>query len=379
MDLESPAYGWIGGIIGALVVVVLAWMAGANLTSLSTLSGIAFTAVLIAFGGGIIGEYGIDEWGWKKITVIFVSMIFVFGTGIYVMSQTSTQFTEGLGLPFGKQAPEPVDKDAESLMRGNVVDTLSDPQVGISNATIKFYAEQPEAGVTGTGIYSDNTDAGGTFSKTLTEYPGTEMYVTAAKDNTYYSEMDSGTSGETGTAATNITFDEHGKGLAKIGSLSWKLSNIQNENANADNVSLSGSTITLDNGASPFQFDIVFETSVSDTAIRDLVFEIEEGAAYSTVNPEEVEFEVVKAEGDLETDWTEGETKWTSSVTESLLETTGDLEYNNDLAIRVTVGDTDQTGEVIQFDSIDDLEDDEGLEGESGIPEYSLSITVSTP
>jgi hypothetical protein len=373
MDLESPAYGWIGGIIGAIVVVAIAWMAGVDLASMSTLSGIAFIAVLVAFGGGMIGEYGIENWEWKKITVIFVSMIFVFGTGIYAMSQTSTQFTEGLGLPFGKQAPPPEDRDAESLMRGNVVDTLSDPQVGVKNATIKFYAEQPEDGVAGTGIYTDNSDSGGSFSKIVTEYPGTEMYVTAAKDNTYYSEVDTGTSGETGTAATNVTFDEYGKGLMKIGSLSLSLV----DKEPSDNITLNGwDNIELDQGAGQFTFTMRLEPSDSATAIRDLLVELEDGGGYDTVNPAKVEFEVVTAEGDLSTEWTEGNPTWSDSVTDSVLEASGDLEYNNDLEIKVTIGSTDATGTVVEIETIDDLFDSTGVEGETGIPEQSLTIEV---
>jgi hypothetical protein len=340
---------------------------------MSTLSGIAFIAVLVAFGGGMIGEYGIENWEWKKITVIFVSMIFVFGTGIYAMSQTSTQFTEGLGLPFGKQAPPPEDRDAESLMRGNVVDTLSDPQVGVNNATIKFYAEQPEDGVAGTGIYTDNSDSGGSFSKIVTEYPGTEMYVTAAKDNTYYSEVDTGTSGETGTAATNVTFDEYGKGLMKIGSLSLSLV----DKEPSDNITMNGwDNIELDQGTGPFTFTMRLETSASATAIRDLLVELEDGGGYDTVNPAEVEFEVVTAEGDLSTEWTEGNPTWSDSVTDSVLEASGDLEYNNDLEIKVTIGSTDATGTVVEIETIDDLFDSTGVEGETGIPEQSLTIEV---
>lgn len=370
---KSDARLWgLMSILGALVVLGLFINNGLAITEMNVLL-ISGVSLMISFILGL----GVGDWFYDDVTkkMVILSLVSLFiGASIVglILPYTSTAFGDVAG--FGAQTEEDVTEPAfPSYMRGSVVNALSSPQTAISDATINFYDTEPTVGVGKVALYDDNTNSSGSFMTEVEESEGTLLWATASKSG-YYSEKDSGTTGESGSGATKLTFGNYGDGLTEVGTFNKRITNAEP----SDNITIDGSgDIVLDNAAdTTFDFDLVIETSASETALRDLYIEMEEG---SDLDNEAVEMEIKQVEdpdyGTLSASVVGGKLVWTDDVTETQIQCDGDLQYRKDLVISFTIDSDDATtGTIISVEEIDDLSSDEGLEGESGISAQSFAI-----
>lgn len=371
MDKDNRAVGAGLALVGFIIALVIMMGQGLTLNSLPVMALSGAGLLLSIIGGVMVYDFTLDNVS-KKFSIAGSMALIVGLIIVLLLPFTSSAFGDVAG--YGAMTPEeePDEPTSPSFMRGNVVDAMTDPETVISGADIRFYDVEPSDGAQNT-LYTDNTDTSGSFMTEIEEYAGTSLWVTAHSSG-YYAEKDKGETGATGSKATNLQFDEYGKGLTAVGTFSKRLTNADNP----DNIQIDGSgNIEIDNSeADEFQFDIVIETSASETALRNLLFEIEEAAAYDS---ESVELEVVEAEdpsyGTLDYSVPSGKEAWTSDITETEYQFDGDLEYNQDIVIRVTI-DTSASaeGNLVEFEDVDDLEGGVGLEGETGISQESWYI-----
>lgn len=368
--MNDRLLGAVAGLVGALVVLVFFSMNGLSLTSLETAGPAIAVIIFSTIGGAYIFDSAVEDLETKKVVAGMMS----FGLGIALVAMipyASTTYGQVAGYGSQPEAPEP--EEGPSYMRGSVIDALSSPTSAISDAEINYYDTEPVEGVGDVSLYSDNTNAQGSFSTELTEAPNSNFWVTASS-NGYYSEKDQGQSAKYLSGASDIAFDEYGEGLTKVGSLDWRISDADNP----DNVDLSSGDVNLDDGAGPFNFNIVFEDSDSASAIRDLLMEIEEGSGFD--ENVSVEFELTEVEdpdeGSLSSSITSGEMVW-DQITETEIQFDGDLQYRKDIVLNVDIELNGATGTIIEFDSIDDLSGLTGIEGEDGISEESFVIETA--
>lgn len=370
--MENRTIGAIAAITGYVLALIFFMNAGLTLTSMAALSLAGLAFVFAVIGGSIIYDYLYDDVvEQKKVWAGALTLLFGLGT-VFALPFLSTAYGDVMGYGQRTAPPAPEEPAFPSYMRGSVVNALSSPQTAISDASIKYYDTEPQAGVGQVALYTDNTDSSGSFMTEVKESEGTLLWATASKSN-YYAEKDSGTTGESGSGATNLNFNNYGNGLTKIGTFSDRLTNLEP----SDNIQLSGNEIQIENDANTtFTFNLVIETSASETAIRDLYAEMEEGSAYDN---EGVEMEVITVEdpdyGTLSASKVGGQYVWDSNSTETQIQFDGDLQYRKDIVIRFTIESDDATvGTVVSFDDLDDLSGGVGLEGGTGISTQTLSI-----
>lgn len=383
MDVKSRTTGSLVAVVMFLIGMAAMVYYGLSLNSLQVLfiSGAGLIASAIA--GAVLYDFFLEDIT-DKVSFSLTIAAFIGLFVVFLLPFASTAFGDVMGYGAQTEAPEAEEPAFPSYMRGTVVNTLSSPQTAISDATITYYDVEPEAGVSNTSLYADNTDASGSFMTEIEEDEGTALWATASKSNSdnYYSEKDSGETGATGSGATDLTFGNYGAGLTEVGTFKKSLANIENGSGAAENVSIDGGDIKLDSGAGPYNFDIVIETSASDTAIRNLFMEVEEGSSFDA-STMDVEFEI-KEEGDpdygtLTSSIVSGDIVWDSEISEFEIQWTGDLQYRKDIVINVDIeGFTGTSGDVLaNFEDVDDLMGAAGIESETGISQESWTIEIT--
>jgi hypothetical protein len=386
VEIDDEIFAGILGALGGLALILLLVMTG----QVDAGNVMHWVILIISAPIGIATSMSVYNWIIEERDSKLLKLmggLGGMGSAVAVVSIAAMLLTPaltsaaGLPSPLAEDEPVPEAPDAESVARGTVWNAYSDPLTGISGADIAFYAEgeEPMAGEANpSSIYTDNTDSSGSFKTDLSEYPQTNLWVTAYDDNNYYSEKDKVQTAKTATGVDEATFDMMGEpGLARVGTLGVRITNIQNGAGNAENVALSTNTITLDNGEGPFTFDLVIEEDAgSEYALLNLAIDAEEGGSFSSVDPT-IEHEITTEEG-VDASWVDGSYEtWSDDQTEGEIIADGFLEHNNDLVIRITVEDlSGSTGDIATYE-INDLLDSTGVEGESGIPQETITLTVS--
>jgi len=208
----------------------------------------------------------------------------------------------------------------------------------------------------------ENTDSSGaTTIKVDGVYPGTDAWISGTKSG-YYPDKQAVSLAETISGASASLE------LENIGVLNIKVMNAEP----ADNITLSGSTVQLDQGAGPFSFDLVLETSEYESVLRDLQVDQEQGAAWSSISAD-ITAEVTMAEG-VDTSLVSGDPNLIDSD-EAVWNFAGDLEHLKDIRIHYEVTNVSATGELVSM-SINDLLDGEAIHGVTGISENTPTIDV---
>jgi len=371
VNKENRAIGAALGAVGFFIALLVMANMGLSLNQVgvAALTGAGFLISVVL--GTVLYDFVLDNVS-KKLSIAG-SLTLALGI-IIVLVMPFVSMGYGKVAGYGIQPKKPKKKPVKpSYMRGTVVDALSQPQQAISDASIKYYDTEPAAGVGKVSLYSDNTDSTGSFMTEISEYAGTHLWATASKSG-YYAEKDDGLTGATGSKATNLNFNDHAKGLTKIGSLSKRITNAEP----ADNINLvSGGDVVLDNAAADtFTFDLVIEDPDSATALRDLYFSADDGDAYDN---ETVEMEIPTAEnpdyGTLTANVVSGKLAWGQGINSTEIQMSGDLQYRKDLVIHFKIGSSDgTTGTVIDFEDVDDLSGQVGLESETGIANQPFQI-----
>jgi len=357
---------WGGlSVIGALLVLFVWVNKGLPIQQADVLF-ISGIALMISFILGLaVGDWFYDDVT-KKLTTLSIVSLFI-GASIVglILPAVSTSFGQVAGYGVQPKKPAPKKPAKPSYMRGAIVDALSQPQQAIADASIKYYDTEPAAGVGKVALYTDNTDSSGSFITEISEYEGTHLWATASKSG-YYAEKDDGVTGATGSRAVNLTFNNYGKGLTKIGSLSKRITNAEP----ADNIYLSNGDVVLENAAADtFTFDLVIEDPDSATALRNLYISADDGGAYDN---ETVEMEIPTAEnpdyGTLTANVVSGKLAWGQGINSTEVQMNGDLQYRKDLVIHFKITSDDATtGTIIDFEDLNDLSGQVGLEGGTGI------------
>lgn len=371
--MENKQIGAVSGTVGFIIGLLAMMNSGLTITTISAASLAGLALIVTIIGGSILYDFLYEDVVsqnkmWAGTLVLLFGILTVLALPFF-----STTYGDAMGYGAMTEEEAPPEAAFPSYMRGTVVDALSSPTTAISGADIAYYDVEPTAGAGNVALYTDNTDSSGSFMTEIKEDAGTLLWATASSSG-YYSEKDKGTTGASGSKATNIEFDDYGKGLTKIGTFSKRITNAEP----SDNISIDGSgNIELENKAdSTFTFDVVIETSASETALRDLLLEAEEGSAYDN---EGVEMEVIQTEdpdyGTLSANLTGGQYVWDGDSTETVIQCDGDLQYRKDLVIRFTIDSDDATtGTIVNFEEVNDLSGDTGIEGEDGIGNQSFSI-----
>jgi len=372
VNKENRAIGAGLGIAGFFIALLAMLNMGLTLNQLGVvaLSGAGF--LISAVLGTVLYDFMLDNVS-KKLSLAGGSTLALGIIIVLLMPFVSASFGQVAG--YGMQpANAGTNQPAKpSYMRGAVVDALSQPQVAISDASIKYYDTEPTAGVGKVALYTDNTDSTGSFMTEIEEHAGTHLWATASKSG-YYAEKDDGLTGATGSGATNLNFNNYAKGLTKIGTLSKRITNAEP----ADNITINSSgDIVLDNAAADtFTFDLVIEDPDSATALRDLYFSADDGSAYDN---ETVEMEIPTAEnpdyGTLTANVVSGKLAWGNGINQTEIQCDGDLQYRKDLVIHFRItSDDGTTGTVIDFEDADDLSGQVGLEGGTGIANQPFQV-----
>ena len=140
---------------------------------------------------------------------------------------------------------------------------------------------------------------------------------------------------------------------------------------------MSGGDVVIDNAAdTTFEFDLVIEDPDSATALRNLYIAADDGNAYDN---ETVEMEIPTAEnpdyGTLTANVVSGKLAWGQGINSTEIQMNGDLQYRKDLVIHFKIGSSDgTTGTIIDFEDVDDLSGQVGLESETGIANQPFQI-----
>jgi len=371
VNKENRTIGAGLGAVGFFIALLAMANMGLSLNQVgvAALTGAGFLISIVL--GTILYDFILDNVS-KKLSIAGSLTLALGIIIVLVMPFVSVGYGKVAGYG-AKPKPKPKKKPTKpSYMRGAVVDALSQPQQAISDASIKYYDTEPAAGVGKVALYTDNTDSSGSFITEISEYAGTHLWATASKSG-YYAEKDDGVTGATGSKAVNLTFNNYGKGLTKIGSLSKRIANAEP----ADNIYLSNGDVVLDNAAADtFTFDLVIEDPDSATALRNLYIAADDGDAYDN---ETVEMEIPTAEnpnyGTLTANVVSGKLAWGQGISSTEIQMSGDLQYRKDLVIHFKIGSSDATiGTVVDFEDVDDLSGQVGLESETGIANQPFQI-----
>jgi len=370
VNKENRAIGATLGAVGFFIALLGMANMGLSLNQVgvAALTGAGFLISIVL--GTILYDFILDNVS-KKLSIAGSLTLALGITIVLVMPFVSMGYGKVAG--YGIQPKKPKKKPVKpSYMRGALVDALSQPQQAIADASIKYYDTEPAAGVGKVALYTDNTDSTGSFMTEISEYEGTHLWATASKSG-YYAEKDDGVTGATGSRATNLTFNNYGKGLTKIGSLSKRIANDEP----ADNIYLSNGDVVLENAAADtFTFDLVIEDPDSATALRDLYIAADDGDAYDN---ETVEMEIPTAEnpdyGTLTANVVSGKLAWGQGINSTEIQMSGDLQYRKDLVIHFKItSDDGTTGTIIDFEDLNDLSGQVGLEGGTGIANQSFVV-----
>jgi len=369
VNKENRAIGAALGAVGFFIALLGMANMGLSLNQVgvAALTGAGFLISIVL--GTILYDFVLDNVS-KKLSIAGSLTLALGIIIVLVMPFVSVGYGKVAG--YGAK-PKPKKKPTKpSYMRGALVDALSQPQQAIADASIKYYDTRPAAGVGKVALYTDNTDSTGSFITEISEYAGTHLWATASKSG-YYAEKDDGVTGATGSKAVNLTFNNYGKGLTKIGSLSKRITNAEP----ADNITLSGGDVVIDNAAdTTFEFDLVIEDPDSATALRNLYIAADDGDAYDN---ETVEMEIPTAEnpdyGTLTANVVSGKLAWGQGINSTEVQMNGDLQYRKDLVIHFKIGSSDgTTGTIIDFEDLNDLSGQVGLEGGTGIANQPFQI-----
>lgn len=355
-------YGAISGAIGGILAVILLAMQGAVPPVAATDAVMMIGAIAVsALIGTIVWDKIRDNLslGMSSLVVLFTMALISVG----LLAAVNADYSNALGITQPAPGPTPEAPAKEAYTIVGVSDPNTSPVSSIGNADVRVLASEPLSGETVTSLTDiENTDSDGSVTvKVSGVYPGTDAWVSTTKSG-FYPDKQAVTLTETKSVDEKAELE-----LENIGVLNLRIANADNP----DNVNINANNIELDQGAGPFTFDLVVETT-NDSVLRDLQYDYEQGSGWSSVSPS-LSVEVTEAEGDLDhsivgdSDLSDGD--------DSTQKFKGDLEYLKDITIHVEVTDISSTGLIVEG-SFNDLFDDEAIHDVSGIAESTLNIEV---
>jgi len=336
------------------------------------------TMEIIAIVAGAFIGLIVGNWAFGQLEKRFgdvTSSIGAFFSGLLALLVVASLVSPAIGQATGLRAkppkPKPAKPKKEAFALDSVTDEYAEPTQAIQNAKVRVLASEPKPGesvVKLTDVENTNSD-GAAVLKVEGVYPGLEAWTSATKSG-YYPDKKRVVLTETKAPERQVKLQ-----LADQGSWDIDLIGV----TNADNIATEAVGDRIENIKVDVGVDVVFDLYVrnneSESAIRDIQQTNSRGDEFS--NLDGFKCDVYKAEG-VEASLVSGDMSL-SAEDEGTMNYEGDLVHLKDIVMRVEIdqSSSNASGDELATIDLNDLLDETGIHGVTGLASATISITVA--
>jgi len=337
------------------------------------------TMEIIAIVAGAFIGLIVGNWAFGQLEKRFgdvTSTIGAFFSGLLALLVVASLVSPAIGQATGLRAKPKKKKpkakpEKEAFALVSVTDQYAEPTQAIQNGKVRILASEPKPGesvVKLTGVENTNSD-GAACLKVAGVYPGLEAWTSATKSG-YYPDKKRVVLTETKAPERQVALQ-----LADQGS--WDIDLIAV--TNGDNIATEAVGDRIENIKVDVGVDVVFDLYVrnaeSESAIRDIQQTNSRGDEFG--NLDGFKCDVYKAEG-VEASLVSGDMNL-SAEDEGTMNYEGDLVHLKDIVMRVEIdqSSSNASGDELATIDLNDLLDETGIHGVTGLASATISITVA--